>query len=744
MKIEKICEYLNEIGILEYENVNKFLEIYSKLNDDKYLRVRDKLRDTLAIYLNNNFIKNNQIKKLSQNILTSYNNYQLILKYRTLNNMNNILLNKIHNKYIFFFLNLSFFLLKKKTTKRSISAIKSKKAKKITQKKFDKYDDSEDKSKLNDENNNELICSDDERECTFVPQINKNFKGYKKPNYNNIESKVYYSPAFNITSKFPLNNYQNYIPTRNNNIPNNNSNYNNHISISNNNYNPDNSYYSNYSNYTNYNHNNILNISNDNRSNRSYKFNDNDNMLKDLNNDYINNNNYNNRFLQSNNDYDYNNDIIRNFNNQNMSNNRFIYNNNYNYYNTAGNHEEFFNKELEHIQRVKEKIQNMRIEKMNKIKEECTFQPNINTKYKSYYSQNKQNQNNINNLNNLNQQLRQPPQPQQPPVYKNPQANKNQNNINNNSQKIIQLKRKEPLEIIKEKDSINQNQNSVILNQKKKGNKKRCNSEKKKGTKIIEDLSLARKRRTEKTKKLMKERNFTPKIRKSDKYKKNITMSFEDRRLKSIELKNKYKKAKNDENTIKNNDVNVLAPSEMVRFKENNNNLTDNLNINVNDNINNLNNYNYEDKKNDNYPYNKEEDNNKNKINENENENFDNNEDNDSLVRKVNIKDIEKNKLLLMDRIKGEHKIGFKTKKENEENEDNNDNNIHNNNDDKDDEDKKEEMINDNNLEKNDEKDMSDDFENNLINKEDEFSFKANKFNSRALKTILDKNKKEN
>jgi len=56
------------------------------------------------------------------------------------------------------------------------------------------------------EGNMELISSDDDRECTFTPQINKNFKGYKKNNLNNnIESHVYYSPAFNIASKFPIN-----------------------------------------------------------------------------------------------------------------------------------------------------------------------------------------------------------------------------------------------------------------------------------------------------------------------------------------------------------------------------------------------------------------------------------------------------------------------------------------------------------------------------------------------------------
>ena len=737
MKIEKVCEYLNEIGILEYENINMFLEIYSKLNTDKYLRARDRLRDTLVIYLNNNYIKNNQLSQLCQSILFSYNNYQLILKYRTLHNMNNILTNKIHNKYISFFLNLSFFLLKKKTSKRSISSKKNKIAKKRISKKSDKYDDSEDKGQLNEENNTELISSDEERECTFAPQINKNFKGYKKPNYNNVESKVYYSPAINITSKFPLNNYQNNIPIRNvNNNSHFNYNYNNYnnnnqISINNNNNISDNSYYSNYSNYTNYknNYNNKLEISNDNRSNRSYKFND--NILKELNNDYINNN-YQNRFLQSNNDYDYNNDILRNYNNLNINNNRYIYNNNYNYSNTIGNHNDFFNKELEHIQRVKDKIQNMRIEKMNKIKEECTFQPTINTNYKSFYSNNKQNENYLNNLNQQSRQLPQQPQPQYTPLNKNSLKNINSNNKSNSSKKIIQLKRKEPLKTIKENDNINQN--SVVIKKKKeKENKKRCYSEKKKGIKIIEDLSLARKRRTEKTKKLMKERNFTPKIKKSDKYKNNITMSFEDRRLKSIELKNKYKKAKNDENKIKNNDILVLAPSEMVRFKENScNNFNDNANNNnnISNNIEERN----EDKKVDNNDYqcNKEENN---KINEN----HDNIEDNESLAKKVNIKDIEKNKLLLMDKIKGEHKIGFKLKKEIEENEekDNINNNVNIEN-------KNEEIINDINLEKNEEKEISEDYENNLINKEDEFSFNANKFNSNALKSILDKNKKEN
>ena len=108
MNLEKICEYLSEIGILGYENINTFLNIYSKLNKQNYSHKENKIIETLKIYLTNNFIKNNQVSKLCASIISSYINYQLILKFQSLNNMNNLLLSKLRNKYILFFLNLSF------------------------------------------------------------------------------------------------------------------------------------------------------------------------------------------------------------------------------------------------------------------------------------------------------------------------------------------------------------------------------------------------------------------------------------------------------------------------------------------------------------------------------------------------------------------------------------------------------------------------------------------------------------
>ena len=641
MNLEKICEYLSEIGILGYENINTFLNIFSKLNKQNYSHKENKIIETLKIYLTNNFIKNNQVSKLCASIISSYINYQLILKFQSLNNMNNLLLSKLRNKYILFFLNLSMHLLKNEP--RNKRAKKRNLVKKSNSKRnINKYD--EENMNIYEENP-ELIPSDDEKECTFTPQINKNFKGYKNNNLSNVESHVYYSPAFNISSKFPINKYKNNIYTNQNISANDMNNYS-------------------YSN---------LNISNDNRSNASYnQYGNNFNQFPEQ--QYYNEYNKNN--------YTYYNNLN---NNRMIMNNIPSYNNINNYSNISANNERnaelFFNKELHHIQKVKDKIENLKIEKLNKLKEECTFKPKINTNYKSFYIEKESKENNVN------------------PLEKEKSVS-------------IPIKNKDNLLTLKEEE----NRTKI-----KKEKRKRAKSEKKKGAKIIEDLSLARKKRTEKTKRLMKERNFTPKINKNNKYK--ITMSFEDRRLKSIELRNKYKNAKkpeNDEN-IENNVENILAPGEMVRFKENNNQ------ENQNNDINEYNNINIENKD-------KENDNDHDKLNMDKN-----NEENNDIKPEENLKEskdnnnyesinsepfknqinenkeieIEKNKLNLMDKIKGEHKIGFKAKKEEEEN--------------------KEIKITEENSESINKIDLD------MNIKNDEFSFKHFQARSKSLKDVLKK-----
>ena len=48
MKIEGLCEYLNEISILQLDNINTFLKIFSQISKNKYKNVTDKL--TMALF----------------------------------------------------------------------------------------------------------------------------------------------------------------------------------------------------------------------------------------------------------------------------------------------------------------------------------------------------------------------------------------------------------------------------------------------------------------------------------------------------------------------------------------------------------------------------------------------------------------------------------------------------------------------------------------------------------------------
>ena len=595
MNVEKICEYLNEIGILEYENINIFLNIYSKLNNKNFTSKAEKIKEALKIYLNDNFIKNNQTSILCESIISSYNNYQLISKYQSLNNMNNLLLTKLRNKYMLFFLNLSLYLLKDEPKNKKIKSKnfgKKSKSKKNIQK-YDKYE--EENPNINNENE-ELISPDDEKECTFTPQINKKFKGYNNNNINdNIESHVYYSPAFNISSKFPINRDQNSIYTNQ-------------------------SFYDN--NMNNYSYSN-LNISNDNTNERFYnQYGNRYNQFPEqqFNNEYNMNfnkniNYYNNRIIQPH----YSN---QNINMVNQNNSSFVSDN------IVRNAEAFYNKELYFKQKVNDKIENLKFEKYNKMAKECTFKPKINSNYKSFYPQNKEKE----NLNDINLNI----------------------DIKNQT---IQFKNKNEIENLKKEEN-----KEKLKNEKKK----RAKSEKKKSFKILEDLSLAKKKRTEKTKKLLKERNFTPKIIKNDKYK--VKMSFEERRLKSIELKNKYKNAKKPENNENNNVQEILAPGEMVRFKEiknneqNNNvyenNNNDNINLKIDENNNNKLDININNNEENNLKCND----NNNEIKENNIMDSNNYEYNKEVNQDNNFNEIQ-NRNILIDKLKEEHKIGFKSKK---------------------------------------------------------------------------------
>ena len=223
----------------------------------------------------------------------------------------------------------------------------------------------------------------------------------------------------------------------------------------------------------------------------------------------------------------------------------------------------------------------------------------------------------------------------------------------------------------------------------------------------------------------MKENNFTPKVNKS-KY--IVKMNFEERRQKSIDLKKKYrgevhkyefKKNKNEEEEI------VLHPGELVRYKnkndenENNNNNTQKMNKTMNDDF-------YDIKENELI---------KSSINSENNFNENNNNINggDNKIDETNnMETIEKNKMIMMDKIMGEHKIGFKSNK--------NLGNVL-----KISEDKK---LNEKNENENKDKDKNGDVKNGNEDEDempvDRYSFQNCEFHSKALKNLLNNNATQN
>ena len=106
MKIKKICEYLCDIGLLEIKDINYFLQIYSQIENSKCKRELDKLKISLFSHFNNVSKNDNQLFKLCRNIVDSFINNQIVLKYRTLNSLCDLLNNKINILHsIFFYIN---------------------------------------------------------------------------------------------------------------------------------------------------------------------------------------------------------------------------------------------------------------------------------------------------------------------------------------------------------------------------------------------------------------------------------------------------------------------------------------------------------------------------------------------------------------------------------------------------------------------------------------------------------------
>ena len=352
MKIEKLCEYLNEIGILQLDNINTFLKIFSQISKNKYKNVTDKLTMALFKYFTLISKTDQNLYDICRNIIDSYTNNQILQRYKGIKYLNIIFTSKLHSRYNLFFIKLIHFINSSKRNfvpKNNINGYNNnlnniKKGKIVKKKKndFDEINDIIEKLSFDKENKD------------------NQYKFSSQPNY-----KSEYKPKNNVERKIKLNyNYDNY------------------------NYSP----YMNINNIEKRNDENNKNITF--KSNINYGYNNKINKEIDRLYDYYQNNNYDNqsnkpiRKKPKNKKYRSFTKIPNYMNNeyiiyQNPNAYQLLYDNyNYRYYPyypyyVNDDYYDFYQKGQEHLRKVENKILQLKIQQFNEISDQCPFYPQI-------------------------------------------------------------------------------------------------------------------------------------------------------------------------------------------------------------------------------------------------------------------------------------------------------------------------------------------------------------------------------
>ena len=381
MKIEKICEYLNNIGILQIENINEFLKIYFQVSHKKYNKQSNKLVLALFSYVSLALKNKNNVYQICKNIINNYSLNQTLYRYRALNSLNNIFRAKLYSKYILFFIKLYYYLYQQKIKNLIIPHKKyTKNNSKDNDKKYITINSSllnkkkniliprmerkipRKMKKINNITNNLL---DNEQECTFTPKINydnSSISKKEKNNYKTIDSEnEYLSSNNNFMGKSNENTFNKIISFKNS---------------------------------VNYGFNNKINNEIEKLISNISKYSYHPNNSKYLPQKTI----YRKQFFNLNQSDSYKELNINNNTINNIKENSLYFDKEYN----------FYQNEKEHIEKVKEKIFQLKTQKMNKMSKECTFSPEIN-KNSRYINLNKltynKNNNDISdefNISNLN------------------------------------------------------------------------------------------------------------------------------------------------------------------------------------------------------------------------------------------------------------------------------------------------------------------------------------------------------
>ena len=298
----KIYEYFNDIGIINYDNVNLFLNIYSDYLKKSSMKNNDDiLKISLFTYMKIISQDEKKLYEYANRVINSYKNNRIISKYKAIKIMKTILYLNLRNVLSKFIFKL---IKKKQNTKFQNNTFFPSHSTKLLNSKIEKPTC----KNLNYNSNKNLIIDNEEKECTFSPRINKNFQPY-------YEKKTDMSKNHNI----PI------LDT---------SSINSKKSFS--------------------------NLINKNKKSKQEL------IINTLNNGNISSQN----LLTSKNYYNKNKNLNKKYNTlDNISNN------------SKFQEYDFYKNEIEHLERVNEKILNMKIKKNIDIEKDCTFKPNINKNY---------------------------------------------------------------------------------------------------------------------------------------------------------------------------------------------------------------------------------------------------------------------------------------------------------------------------------------------------------------------------
>ena len=381
MTLEKICEYFNDIGILQLDNIDKFLKIYKQISQNNFKNKSDKLILALFTYITLISKNEQQLYDICKNIINSFTNNQILHRYRALYIINNIINTKLKSTYVSFFTKLNFLKNKKlfrskKNSPKSIKLNKKnfikdeyknqndiniinltgriKKGKIVKKnksiKKIDEFDNNNNNINNKNTNNENKIYrtfdnydNENYKECTFSPKINKYYKPKIKNQINN---------EFDSSSYFNKSN--------------------------------DNQYYKKT--------NNVINEELEKMLDNISKYSGNPNNSKYIPKKTINRTQY--GQIYPSNSYQ----EMQFYSEPNIhikENN----NNNINYIDKYLNEDyDFYKNEKEHIKKVQDKIFQMQVQKLDKISQECTFCPEINEVPKYLYER-KKGENNLTDIN---------------------------------------------------------------------------------------------------------------------------------------------------------------------------------------------------------------------------------------------------------------------------------------------------------------------------------------------------------